>query len=68
MTNQELCIEIEVARVILQKKTDAFVRADRNGALTDRIENEFLEAEEDLRWLMVELNHRVNFDIRWRAW
>lgn len=68
MTNAELIEECDRARLVLDLALHALVAADNAGVLTETIERAYLEAEQDLQNLNNEVEYRLNWEPRPRAW
>jgi len=62
MTNAQLLAEVNAARAHLMEVCDKFEAANDRGLSFDklaRFETDLIEAEEDLRRLMLEVTHRA---------
>jgi len=68
MTNAELIEELEAARRERDACEAIFLKADDEGALTEEIERQLMDAEEDVRQLSLEIEYRANWEPRPRAW
>jgi hypothetical protein len=68
MTNAELIEELEAARAERDACEAIFLKADDDGTLTEEIERQLMEAEEDVRQLSLEGQYRANWEPRPKAW